>query len=160
MFREHVNEAVRDHIVRTIPDPVKQRVLTLWLNGSTYREIGAQTGLAIAPCKDHIRPAMRQPAGYFVRRSQVHSATSQTSGHIGPDPFRERWIVASAVALHESMTANRPLRVSQQSFRSLSSCKPPEDVSAGQSAIESLFGESAICTDTSASAPSTLASLR
>ena len=48
MFREHVNEAVRDHIVRPIPDPVKQRVLTLWLNGSTYREIGAQTGLAIA----------------------------------------------------------------------------------------------------------------
>jgi hypothetical protein len=41
MFREHVNEAVRDHIVRPIPDPVKQSVLTLWLNGSTYREIGA-----------------------------------------------------------------------------------------------------------------------
>jgi hypothetical protein len=29
MFREHVNEVVRDHIVRAIPDPVKQRVLTL-----------------------------------------------------------------------------------------------------------------------------------
>jgi chromosome segregation ATPase len=48
MFREHVNEVVRDHMVRAIPDQVKQGVLTLWLNGSTYREIGAQTGLAIA----------------------------------------------------------------------------------------------------------------
>jgi DNA repair exonuclease SbcCD ATPase subunit len=48
MFREHVNEAVRDHIVRAIPDPVKQGVLTLWLNGSTYQEIAAQAGLSPA----------------------------------------------------------------------------------------------------------------
>lgn len=68
--------------MRAIPDPVKQRVLTLWLNESTYREIGAQAGLAIASISNIIADhRKRMPDLEDLRR--LHSDLREAKATLG-----------------------------------------------------------------------------